>query len=195
VGLLAQLCDAPAMRPPSAGARTLLVSSVFALLLSFLFLTLRPVPFAESVQLALRQVDQFFRDDLLKQTTGFAILGITVLGAAFSLRKRTRLLRKGSFGSYRGFHALAGALALAVLLAHTGMRFGENLNLTLMGVFTGACAVGALTGVASALESTPSSSLALQARKLRRPLAWAHLLLFWPLPILVGLHIFSVYYF
>ena len=33
------------------------------------------------------------------------------------------------------------------------------------------------------------------ARRWRPVLTWAHLLLFWPLPVLVGFHIVSVYYF
>ena len=50
----------------------------------------------------------------------------------------------GSFDGWRAVHVLSGVLTLAVLVAHTGFRTGENLNFFLMMVFSGLLLAGAV---------------------------------------------------
>ena len=54
-------------------------------------------------------------------------------------------------------------------------------------------AYGAVAGIVSAIEAGGTSVLALRARRVRPFLTYAHLLLFWPLPVLLIFHILSVY--
>jgi nitrite reductase (NADH) large subunit len=81
---------------------------------------------------------------------------------------------------------------LIVLTAHTGLRFGANLNFALMCMFVATNFVGAFAGIATGREDwlrTP------EGIRWRRWLTCAHVVLTWPLPMLVGFHILSVYYF
>lgn len=193
--LLAQMVGE---RPPASqpvGRISVLVISALSLFLASGYVLLKPVPFASSVQVAMHALDRFWRDDVLKQWTGYGLVGIAVLGGLLSARKRLRWFSFGSFGAYRTLHTLTGLLATAGLLAHTGMRFGSNFNFALMALFVGLVAVGAGAGVATSLEANPSGAWAQRARRWRRPLTWGHMLLFWPLPLLLGLHVFAVYYF
>lgn len=195
VGLLGQLCDTREVQPLMPGRHVLLLSSLAAITLTVVFCIAGPIPISESVQQAEREIDALFRDETLKRWTGYCTVGVTVLGLVVSGRKRLRWFRWGAFGHYRGWHALAGTLAMLGLVAHTGLRFGSNLNMTLMVMFTAACALGALTGIAAAMESTTVPAIARRGRRWRRPLNWLHLFLFWQLPVLIGVHVFSVYYF
>jgi nitrite reductase (NADH) large subunit len=34
-----------------------------------------------------------------------------------------------------------------------------------------------------------------RARRVRAALTWAHILLFWPVPVLLGFHVFKTYYY
>jgi nitrite reductase (NADH) large subunit len=34
-----------------------------------------------------------------------------------------------------------------------------------------------------------------QARRVRSALTWMHILLFWPVPVLLGFHVFKTYYY
>ena len=80
-----------------------------------------------------------------------------------------------------------------LLYLHTGFHFGYNLNFWLMLVFVVLNLLGGLAGIVSALENAKNLSVASFARRYRRPLVWMHIVLFWPLPVLVAFHIFSVY--
>ena len=84
-------------------------------------------------------------------------------------------------------------LALGVLFAHTGFRFGSNLNASLMAVFVGLNLLGALAGVAAGLETRGAPRAAEMARRIRPGLTVAHYVLFWPLPVLLTFHIISAY--
>jgi nitrite reductase (NADH) large subunit len=193
--LLAQMCGAETASPPASRAsRVVLVSSVIAALITLLGLLIPAPPFAVSVQGGRHIIDQLFRDPLLKQATGFGIVGLSLLGLVLSVRRRVRFARRGSFVVYRALHTCLGLLALMALVAHTGMRLGQNLNFALVSCFLGAALVGSGAGVVTALEAGDSSA-ALVARTLRPWLQTMHLFLCWPLPLLVGLHILAVYYF
>jgi len=77
------------------------------------------------------------------------------------------------------------------LIAHTGGRLGSNLNFALNAVFLGVVGVGAIAGTMIALEHRIGPA----ATRLRRSWTWSHILFFWPLPMLLILHVFKTYYF
>ncbi len=79
-----------------------------------------------------------------------------------------------------------------LLILHTGLRMGDNFNFLLMFCFVAIALIGAVVGMVSALESG-GASIALG--RWRRYSGWIHLGLFWPLPVLLGFHILSSYYF
>ena len=87
-----------------------------------------------------------------------------------------------------------GTLLLVVtgLVAHTGLRLGSGLNFLLMASFSLLLLVGAVTTAVLALEHRLDTSL---AQRLRRQSVWLHILLFWPVPALLGWHVFKTYWF
>lgn len=178
-----------------AGWRGLFVASVTAVVAVCLMLTLGPIEYSESVETSRRALDFFWRDDFWKQVSGYTLLGITVLALLFSLRKRVRRINFGAFGNWRMAHGILGAITLLGVVAHTGMHWGSNLNFWLMTCFIGINFVGGFTGVISSLESRVTGPTALMLRQWRPRMTWLHILLFWPLPLLIAAHIFSIYYY
>ena len=138
------------------------------------------------------QIDTLWRDGLIKQISGFTLLGLAVLGLLMSLRKQWTRFKWGDFAYWRLMHAVLGVLILLVLLSHTGLNLGDNLNMALMLVFLGLAGVGGLAGGAIVVERRLSRSL---GQRLRSWSTWLHIGLFWPLPALLSYHILSVYYF
>jgi nitrite reductase (NADH) large subunit len=189
--LLAQLLGANAGNEPLTGKRMLLGASMIALLLSILVTLRSPLPISASVQNT-RAIDFLWIDAFWKQVTGFSLLGFSTLILLLSARKRIKRFSVGDYAWWRLAHVIVAVLLLIVLAAHTGLRFGENLNLALMLVYTGVMLAGALAGSIVALESGIGGQL---GRRLRRWGNWLHLLFFWPLPALLGFHVLSVYYF
>lgn len=191
--LLSQLCGIPPSDKKPIAVRPLLVISILAMIGLLVGIFLPPPRMADSVESFRYKADQLWRDNKIKQITGYSVTGIFIFGTLLSARKRLRWFRFGHFAKWRFFHAAFGTLSLVTLFLHTGFRFGSNLNYWLMFVFVGLNLVGALAGVVAAIESTGTSGLALTARRARPTLVWAHIVLFWPLPILLVFHILSVY--
>jgi nitrite reductase (NADH) large subunit len=190
--LLAQLLGASgAGAAPSRGGRGLAATAVAAAVLCLLLALSSPIPYSETVQQRI-PVDELWRNGILKQVSGFTLLSLTLLGLLMSLRKRWKRFSRGNFGYWRVLHAATGALALIILVAHTGMRFGSNLNFALMTFFVAANFVGAAAGAVTGMEQRFSGPAGM---KYRRWLTWAHIVTTWPLPVLAGFHVFSVYYF
>jgi len=190
--LVAQLCGAPATTTGNPKrAQRLLFLSIAALVVALVTAMATPMSMADSVESWWYKVDLFWRDSLVKQITGFSLVGVVLLGLLLSLRKRFTWFRFGHFASWRVFHVAFGITALVVLFAHTGFHFGQNLNL--MFTFVSLNVLGALVGVVAAIESRGVSQAALRARQIRPILTYAHLILFWPLPVLLTFHILSVY--
>lgn len=135
-------------------------------------------------------LDQLWRDGYWKQVSGFTLLGLSAAAALLSVRKRVKLRRLGEYRFWRIAHVALGLLMLAVLFLHTGFRLGSNLNFWLLATFLAVVTAGAMTGVATAREHS------LLDRDLRSPrplFAWLHVLAFWPLPLLLLLHVVSGY--
>lgn len=187
--LLSELAGAGAPAP-ARGWKVLLgtggVAAPVALALALVIL----VPYAATVQVPW-QWDLLWRESFWKQVSGFSVLGLSVLLATISLRKRIRRFTLGDFPVWRVVHAVLGTLTLAGLAVHTGGRLGSNLNFTLMAAFLGVVALGAVAGGVIALKHR----LGAGAARLRRTWLWTHVLLTWPIPVLLAFHVFKTYYF
>lgn len=177
------------------GRRGLLVASLAALVLVMSYLMIGPIEVSDSVTDPLRGLDTFWQLNFWKQVSGYSLLGITVATLLFSLRKRWTRVSFGAFGTWRFAHAALGLLTLLGVLVHTGLRLGDNLNLALMSCFLGVNVVGGMTGVMTSMESRLTGHAAMRARQWRPRLTLAHIIVFWPLPLLIGAHIFCTYYY
>ncbi len=154
-------------------------------------ISLAVIPYSQTVRHDI-PLDILWRSGTLQQVTGFLLLGFSLVGLSLYFRKHWRRLRFGSFSSWRVLHGILGVAGLVVLVAHTGMRFGSNLNLALMITFIAANLGGALA--ASGIWSRYQFARHL-SHTWRKRMIWIHLLALLPLPALIALHILSVYYF
>jgi len=188
--LLLQLLGGATIEPVRA-ARVLATGGLFAMLASLLFFLPFDIPYADSVQAGLSW-DVLWRNGLYKQLSGFTLLGASVLLALLSLRKRVPRLAWGSFDSWRTLHVLAGVLTIVVLLAHTGLRMGAQLDFWLMLVFSALLLAGAAAGASMGLQHRLPLNVARRGRSVS---IWAHVLLLWPLPVLLGFHVFKTYWY
>ncbi len=164
---------------------------LIAVILVAVFIGFDPIPYASTVQLDF-SIDELWRDSFYKQFTGFSLLGASVLGLLLSLRKRFDLMAFMTFNSWRLVHVSLGILCLLMLVLHTGFRMGDNLNLWLMINFTSLAFIGALAGIVIGWDKLLGVKL---YQRLRSWFTWGHIISFWPLPVLLGFHIVSVYYF
>lgn len=189
--LLSEMLGQESKLEPVRAWRSLLTLSLVALLVVAVFLLMPPIPYPDSVQVVFRW-DDLWRDSLLKQISGFTMLALVSLGLVVSLRKRIANIKFGDFGSWRYFHVALGVLALAALVSHTGLRLGDELNRLLMLNFILLAMVGAGASVIISNEHRLAPAL---AKRRRRQLTWLHILLFWPLPVLLGFHVIKTYYY
>jgi nitrite reductase (NADH) large subunit len=190
--LIGDLLGNPAPTPAVGLHRPLLAGALLALLAILAFAALPPIPYADSVQHAWHW-EILWRDPLLKQISGFTILGLSVLALLLSLRKRARRLdRLGGFDGWRLAHTVLGVLVILALVAHTGLRSGHGLNQLLLLGFAAMLLVGALSSGVTGLRHRVGGSL---AQRLQRQSVWLHILLFWPVPALLGWHVFKTYWF
>lgn len=189
--LLAELLGEDIRVEPTRSWRSLLAMSAFTLCLVALFIFIWRIPYADSVQVDIRW-DELWRDSLLKQISGFTMLGLMLLGLGISLRKRINKINFGDFNLWRYFHAVLGVCVLVALIVHTGFRLGNELNMLLMINFLVLTVVGAYASTVVATEHRMSPAL---AKKQRRQWTLLHIVLFWPIPILLGFHVVKSYYF
>ena len=186
--------------PTSVPAITLAARILFGLsaatLVVGLTLLLYPgIEITNNVEAMQWQLEQVLRNSLYKQISGYTLLGVTVIALLLSLRKRLKSWRKlGDFGSWRAVHGTVGLATLLMLFVHTGFHLGDNLNRILMVTFATLNLLGALVGIIAGLESKPTQ-LGNLSRRMRPFATVIHLALFWPLPALIGAHVFTVYYY
>ncbi len=190
--LLAELLGAPASMQPLAGLKALAIACAVAVALALVILFAAPIPFADSVQSSLRQLDRIWRTAAWKQSTGFTLVGLALISLVLSFRKRLKKFTWGEFGNWRALHATLGAVSLIALVTHTGMRLGQNLNLVLMMNFLALALAGAAAGGVTALERRLGARA---AKRLRSFWTATHIAIAWPLPVLVVFHIVMAYYF
>jgi len=189
--LVAQLAGTPLKVEPVRAHRPLLATALGALALLLAMLLAPAIPYAQSVTQHLPW-DTLWRSTFYSQLSGYFVLAVTVIGLPIALRKRWQKLSLGDFAIWRVIHVVLGLSALLGLYLHTGGRLGTQLNLILMLCFTGLAIAGVVAGSVSALEHRLSPRF---VRQWRDTGIWLHILLFWPVPALLGFHIFKSYYF
>lgn len=177
---------------PAPLYQPLAIFSGISLLAAILFFISPSIPYADSVQHQWHW-DQLWRNQLFKQISGFSILGLFSIGLLLSLRKRFRRFDKwGSFDIWRMIHIALGTTVIAVLIAHTGFRMGNGLNFLLMLSFCLMLIVGSLSSSVIAFEHKIGSAV---STRLRRLSIFGHILLFWPIPVLLAWHILKGYWY
>ena len=176
--------DSRTIRKPTA------ILAVLGLVLALCVLGLPSVSAPLSVQQF--SINFLWEDSFWKQVTGYTMLGLSIIGLVMSLRKRLKINWLGDFNHWRMLHIALGVLMLTVLGLHTGLQLGSNLNLTLILTFMGVALTGSLAAAIVALEARLAPASARRARSFVNGL---HLVVFWPLPVLLAFHIVSFYYF
>jgi len=190
--LLEELCGSET--GPARRGRWVLLTSALAMGLAVGIVGARPLGFATTMSDAWREVDALWRVGWIKQTTGFVLLGLALLATSIAARKRIEWFSWGRFPTHRALHTAIGTFAIVMTVAHTGLRFGHNLNFALMALFVGLCVLGGATGIVAHLEGGTDKTGSV-ARWWRPWIARAHLLATWPMAVLLGFHVFSAYYF
>lgn len=170
---------------------TTTVLTALALIGALLIALLPPIPYSNSVTDP-TFLEFLWNDKFWKQVTGFSLLGLSALGLLMSLRKRINNDRFGDFAYWRVLHIFLGASCVLLLVTHTGLRLGENLNQWLMLDFLSILILGGIAGVVLALGHKFSANL---SQRLKRFWTWTHIIVVWPLPVLIAMHILTVYYF
>ncbi len=193
--LVEQLGFTSGPRSKETAWQAILGGSVLAVIIAALVTFMPSISVSDTVQKT-AFLESFWNEKFWKQVTGFSLLGMSVVGLLMSLRKRVKnkkLSEKlGQFGYWRLLHVVLGVFCAATLIMHTGMHLGENLNQILMINFLLVLLMGSLAGGVVALSHKLSSTT---APKLREFWTWAHILVTWPLPILLAVHILTVYYY
>jgi nitrite reductase (NADH) large subunit len=187
--LLQELVGGNASHKPIFGTRMIAVGSILAGVAALLAVLLPAWPFSQSIEAGIG-LDRLWTDGTTKQVTGFTLLGLSAIVAFLSVRKRVRQRWLGDYRFWRIVHTTLGAAALSVLFLHTGFNLGSNLNRWLMLTFLAVAALGSLTGVVTAREHV---TLATGRTSRRKALTWLHILAFWPMPVLLMLHVVTVY--
>jgi nitrite reductase (NADH) large subunit len=189
--LLAQLVGTTIKSLKLPALKSFFVFSLVSFLLALLALLWSGASYNLSVLEPL-QWDILWRDGLIKQITGYSVLGLSAVALLMSLRKRWSRIRWLQFDTWRYVHVAIGLLGIVALLAHTGLRLGNNLNFWLMSAFVGLLLVGSLSALFMSFQHKLD---AVVAKHVREKMIWLHILLFWPVPALLAFHITKVYYF
>ena len=188
--LVQELVGGALQRQPAPRARALVTVAALAAALIVL-MSVSPVSFPDSAEWSWRW-DRLWRDAFYKQVSGFALLGFMVLLGLLGLRKRMAALRFGDFAGWRLVHVVMGALALVVLLVHTGGRMGHGLNAALAVTLVGLALAGGLAGMTIGSEHAVAVR---SGRRLRRLTTGLHIAALWPLPVLLVFHILKFYWY
>ena len=194
--LLQELTGDQAPPEPAKWASALAGLSAAAMIGALLYALLSPIPMTPTFSTGFLLSDLFV-DGTLKQISGFTLLALSFFAGILSLRKRIKWLNIGDYGTWRLIHLGIGALAVAALVFHSGLRLGTNLNLALMLSFLSAIALGAAGGAVIAAEHRLAALGPVKQRRIdpRKISWWLHMLALWPLPLLLTVHILTVYFY
>jgi nitrite reductase (NADH) large subunit len=187
--LLQELLGGNAVHAPVFGSRTIAVGSLAAAALALVAIFLPAWPYSASVEAGIG-IDQFWASGTWKQVSGYSLVTLSAVIAFLSIRKRVRLDWLGSYRWWRLVHVVLGTAALAMLFMHTGFNLGNNLNRWLMVTFLALAVAGSIAGAATAREH---AALAKGKPSRRSATTWMHILALWPLPLLLTLHVLTVY--
>jgi hypothetical protein len=177
--------------PIERGLRPLLFASIAAAVLSIATLAWPQARAAQSVS-ERSWLEPLWTGDAGKQISGYALVGLCVVSLLISARKRLSWFVFSDVPLWRMIHGMIGVLALGVLALHTGMQTGSHLMLVLTLNLLAAALLGALAGSITVLSNRWSP---LRARDRRLSSARAHLLVCWPLPVLIALHVLQIYFY
>ncbi|NOR69749.1 MAG: cyclic nucleotide-binding domain-containing protein, partial [Methylomarinum sp.] len=123
--------------------------------------------------------------------TGYGILGLGLVGLLIALPRRYGWVRKLDTSIWRLMHVWLGVFALILLFLHTGFSMGGDVHTTFLTVcFLTLSILGAVTGMTIALQGKISPA---QTYIYKKNFKWLHILVSWPLPILLLTHILSTY--
>ena len=175
---------------PMFGARTIRSPRCIAALIALAAILLPAWPYSPSVEAGIG-LDRLWISGTWKQVTGFTLVALSLLVALLSVRKR---IGWNWLGGYRvvAHRSRAGRRggARRALPAHRLQSRQQPQSLADDDV------PGARRRRQRDRRSSPRAStrcLPGQAVAARRPLVWLHILAFWPLPLLLMLHVVTVY--
>ncbi len=169
---------------------TLTKASILGLILGVIFLFPGGFPEPETIQSSYYSFSSIWRNDTMKQVTGYTTASLSFLSLIFSARKRIQCFQWGGYQFWRAAHTILGVSTLLSLFFHTGFHTGANLNFMLACSFILLNILGAIAAITIASDSkspTPKS------RAMRSLLTRLHFVFFWPYPVLLGFHIAKVY--
>ena len=172
-------------------SKTIGISSIIILLTFLLFTLTGSINYNLNAE-TIFQWDFLWRNSLMKQITGFTILGLSILAVLISLRKRSKTITFGDFDTWRAIHILISLIIVIAIIAHTGFRLGNNLNYYLMVSFVGMLSLGSLSAISISVAHKFDTTT---VSKIRSKLVWSHIILFWPVPVLLTFHVLKSYYF
>lgn len=174
--------------------KTLIWASSIAGLCALATLLLPRIPMRETFVIGDLWFSLWF-DGVWKQWSGYTLLGITLAAAAIGLRRRIGWLKRlGGYDGWRLIHLMIGIAAGLGLFVHTGFRLGDGLNFWLMLSFSASLVFGALAGLTTGGEHKLQNKGAGSAKAPVRAIPhWVHVLALWPLPVLLLIHVLSVY--
>lgn len=175
--------------------KTLLLFSFLTLAALFVLVLSPPFWSAISVKNGSYKITEFLTSSIIRQSTGFTLLGLIIIAALLSLRKRWTKIQFGKYKHWRIIHGAIGFSCLIVLMFHTGFSTGTNLNFMLFTLFCTINFFGFITGFASAFEFFGMNKLSAFCRRWKPQITFIHILAFWPLPVLLAFHIVQAYYF
>ncbi|MFL0804216.1 MAG: FAD-dependent oxidoreductase [Agarilytica sp.] len=190
--LLSQLLGNNDKPERESSAFTVLTACILAAAVVLLLVLTPGLSVSDSVQ-TIDNFEKIWNDKFWKQVTGFTLLGISALGLLMSLRKRLPFIRRlGEYAWWRLVHITLGLFCACTLILHTGFHLGTNFNQILMFDFIGVIVAGSLAGAFFSFSHKFGAS---KSRRLRNFWNWGHIFLTWPLPVLLSIHILTVYYF
>ena len=176
---------------PQLAYRTLGILAVIVALAISIHAFVPAIPYSTSVQQI--QIDTLWTDSLFKQITGYTLAGTTLVGVLLlSIRKRYNIKKMGNLAYWRISHVALSLSALVVLILHTGINAGNNLNFFLLLFFILASLIGVFASILNTYEHKISPY---RVKQWRGYFNTMHILTSWPLPVLLGFHITSTYYF
>jgi nitrite reductase (NADH) large subunit len=176
---------------PEPGYRPLATASIAAMVLSVVAAGSRPIPIPSTSSVRLG-VGRVMTDNAFQQATGYLLVMLSIFSLALSLRKRWSRFQLFDFPFFRVIHVILGTSTLVVLAMHTGLRLGRGLEFALAVDFLAVCILGGIAGIVTAVSHRWDG---MAARDRRLASTRVHLVAFWPLPVLVALHIYQVYYY
>ena len=168
----------------SSGNYTLKFISIAAIIMVAAYIAY-DLPYRQSI-VHQAAFDVMWTDNFWRQVSGWTMVGLGLLTVPLTLRKRLGWFGKTRFGLWRAFHASVGIAAVSLMLMHSGMRLGANLNQALGISFLTFIGLGALAGWIAAIENSVGG------QAIRRWRYWTVRLHIWLLALTAPLLIFHV---